>query len=99
MTAIRGIFRSGKIELPCSPDWPEGCEVVIAPLAVESAGAMRDEDWPTTSEAIATLLQRWEEHEPLAMTPEEEEGLIAWRQKVKAYTTANMHKNVERLFE
>ena len=83
MKTIKGIFRSGKIELPSSPDWPDGCEVVIAPLAAESVGGMREQDWPTTPEGITALLHRWEEHEPLRMTPEEEAGLAAWRRTSK----------------
>lgn len=96
---MRGVFRSGKIELPGHPDWPEGCEVDIAPVPAQSGDCMREEDWPTTPEGITALLQRWEQHEPLQMTPEEEAGLAAWRQQVRAHTIANMHKDVERLFE
>lgn len=76
MMAIKGVYREGRIDFAPPSDWPEGCEVVIEPTAVSSDCAMREADWPTTPEAIAALVDRWDRLEPLEMTPEEEQRLI-----------------------
>ncbi len=55
MTAIKGVFRGGKIEFAPPPDWPEGCEVVVEPVGAEPAPGMPEEDWPTTPDGIAAL--------------------------------------------
>jgi hypothetical protein len=60
---------------------------------------MREEDWPTTSEGIAALLSRWDSHEPLDMTSDEEVTLKFWRRNVKSFTIANMQQGLEELFE
>jgi hypothetical protein len=53
-------------------EWPEGGEVVIELVQAEAAYGMREEDWPTTPEEVAALLRRWDEHELLEITSEEE---------------------------
>jgi hypothetical protein len=81
MNAIKSAVRNGKVSVEVPQDWPEGCEVLIEPLPAGSAMGMREEDWPTTPEGIAALLKRWDEHEPLEMTPEEE---AQWQEARKA---------------
>jgi hypothetical protein len=46
---------------------------------------MREEDWPTTPEGIAALLERWKQHEPLTFTPEERAEIDAGREWFKQY--------------
>ena len=99
MTAIKGIFREGRIEFAPPPDWPDACEVVIEPTPPSPALGMSEEDWPITPEGIAALLERWDSLEPLEMTADEEKALAEWRAKVKAHTIAGMGKSVEGNFE
>jgi len=75
--AIMGKVENGQIHVSAPQDWPEGCEVVIEPVNARTSVGMREADWPTTPEAIAALLKRWDMHEPLEMTPNEE---AAWDQ-------------------
>jgi hypothetical protein len=101
MGAIRGTYRNGQIILDGPPpaDWKDGDTVWVEPnpVAGESVG-IREEDWPTTPEGIAELLAKMDQVRPLELTEEEERELEAWRQKVKAYTTANMNRDIEELF-
>jgi hypothetical protein len=99
MDAIHATWKSGQIILDGPVDWPEGCRLVIEPETAGEQNGIREEDGANTPEAIATWLKWYASLEPLVFTPEEEADLAAWRQKIKEYTLANMHKGVEELFE
>jgi hypothetical protein len=71
MNAIKTTVKDRQVRVEVPADWPEGCEVVIEPVKTEPGMGMREADWPTTPEGIATLLKRWDEHEPLFQTSEE----------------------------
>jgi hypothetical protein len=43
MSPIRGIYDNGKVVLLEAPDWPEGCEVTIEPLADRSLSEQADD--------------------------------------------------------
>ena len=58
-----------------------------------------DEDWSVSPEAVSDWLAWYDSLEPLLITPEEEADLAEWRQKVKAYTIANMYQRIEGLPE
>jgi hypothetical protein len=97
---IRATWKNGQI-VPDSPvDWPEGCRLVVEPDVPqpESIG-VRDEDWSNAPEAIADWLAWYDSLEPLQFTAQEKADLQAWRQKMKEYTIANMHKGIRDLSE
>ena len=96
VTVIQAIVRDGRVEASAPADWPEGTQVAIEPLRQDSIG-MREEDWPTSADGIAAMLERWDKLEPLEMTAEEEADLDAWRQKMKEYSIANMNRSIEEL--
>jgi hypothetical protein len=98
MNSIEGTVSHGQIVLDAPVDWPEGCRVRIEPLATEGLNGGAGEE-PESPEAIAEWLRWYDSLEPLEFTPEEEADLAAWRQRVKEYTIANMHKRVGDLFE
>jgi hypothetical protein len=60
---------------------------------------MHEADWPTTAKGIAALLKRWDEHEPLEMTPEEEAQWQAARTAQKEREKANFFKHADKLRE
>ena len=97
MDAIKAIVKDRRIALDVPDDWPEGTEVIVEPLT-QSIG-LREEDWPATPEAIADWMAWYESLEPLVFTPDEENELAAWRQKVKEYTIANMDRSIEGLWK
>ena len=74
MSALHGTIKSGHIILDVPAALPEGTQVEI--LAINEpklTPAMREEDWPTTPEGIAALLERMEQG---WLSPEDD---IAWR--------------------
>jgi hypothetical protein len=99
MNAIKATVKGGRLEVQVPPDWPDGTEVLLQPVSCENGVGIREEDWSNTPEAIADWLKWYDSLEPLIFTPEEEADMAAWRQKVKEYTIANMHKHIEGLFE
>ena len=100
MDTIRATWKGGKI-IPDGPvDWPEGCRLLIEPdLSQDEPIGLREEDWSNSPEAIADWIKWYDSLKPLIFTPDEEADIAAWREKIKQYTIANMHKSIEGLFE
>ena len=100
MEVIRATWKNGRI-VPDGPvDWPEGCRLVVEPEVVEAwADEGRNEIWSDSPEAVADWLAWYDSLEPLEFTSEEQADLAEWRQKVKEYTIANMHKGIEGVAE
>jgi hypothetical protein len=98
--AVRATWKNGRIVPDVSVDWSEGCRLTIEPELVETCSlGEREEDWSNSPEAIADWLAWYDSLERLEFTPEERTDLAAWRQKVKEYAIANMHKGIEGLSE
>jgi hypothetical protein len=96
MPELTGTVRNGVV-VPDHPlPLPDGAKVHIHPDVAEEplVVGMREEDWPTTPEGVAALLARWEQHEPLLFTPEEEESLAAWRAEMKRYNVEAVRKQM-----
>jgi hypothetical protein len=71
MNAVKGTVQNGHVVLDHPTDLPEGCRVIVEPIAEETLG-IREEDWQDTPEAIAAWLQWYDALEPLTRTPQEE---------------------------
>jgi hypothetical protein len=52
-------FRNGHLELATPVDWPEGTTVEVIPLRQKIG--MTEAEWPTTPDAIQSLLRRMDE--------------------------------------
>ncbi len=97
MNAIKATWRDGKI-IPLGPiDWPEGTELMIEPLAETRTLGIREEDWPTTPEAIEQWVKWYDSLEPLIFTPEEEAAWEADRQARKEYEKSIFFEHAEKL--
>ena len=100
MEAIRATWKNGQIVPDTPVDWPEGCRLRVEPDTEQAeTSEMREEAWSNTPEAIADWLAWYDSLEPLIFTPDERADLAAWRRQVKEYTIANMHKDIEGLFQ
>jgi hypothetical protein len=91
MATATGTYRKGKIFLNGPVDWPEGTAVEIATAPTTRVG-LTEEEWPTTPEGIAELLERIAHLEPLEFTPEEEAEMQIWRSKLKQYGINKMRQ-------
>ncbi len=99
MNAVKGTWKNGRIVLDRPIDWPDGCRLAIAPLAEEETLGIREEDWPTTPEAMADWLKWYDSLEPLEVTVDEEAEFEAWRRKIKEYSIAKTQERIAGLFE
>lgn len=99
MNAVNGTWKNGSIVLDRPIDWPDGCRLAIAPLAEEETLGIREEDWPTTAEAMADWLTWYDSLEPLEITADEEAEFEAWRRKVKEHSIAKSQGRIAGLFE
>jgi hypothetical protein len=97
MNAIKATWRDGRI-IPLDPvDWPDGTELLVEPVPDGQTIGIREEDWPTTPEAIEEWLRWYDSLEPLIFTPEEEAALEADRQARKEYEKAIFFEHAEKL--
>lgn len=77
VNVFEGTIKNGEILLDVPVALPDGTRVGVTPLMQDAATlGMREEDWPTTLEGIATLLGRMEQVEPGWLSPEDD---AAWR--------------------
>ena len=105
MTPFQATISHGQI-IPDAPvELPDGTRVTVVPSKEpmksnqrEKLG-MREEDWPTTPEGIAALLRRWDQQEPLEMTPEEEAKWEEIRQSEKEWEKARFNEDARALTE
>src|SRR6266699_2052071 len=93
MNALQGTVKNGQIVLDGPVPLLEGTRVEVLPIDGQRCSiGMREEDWPTSPEAIAALLARMDQVEPGWLSPEDD---AAWRAALRT------HKEIEkaRFFE
>jgi len=76
MARVTGTYRHGRVELNEPVDWPDGHRVVISDSEPEDE-LLDEADWPDTPENRAELLRRFDQMEPLGLTPDEEARMAA----------------------
>lgn len=77
MNTLQGTMKNGYIVLDVPSALPEGTRVEVLPVnESRSMHGMREEDWPTTPEGVAELLERMEQVEPGWLSAEDD---AAWR--------------------
>jgi hypothetical protein len=86
MTALQGTIKNGQIVLDAPTELPEGTRVEVLPIeGIRPTLGMREEEWPTTPEAIANLLARMDQVEPGWLSPEDD---ASWRSALRAQKEA-----------
>jgi hypothetical protein len=77
MIAITGTVKNGNVILDEPGELSDGTRVEVLPVPiVRPTLGMREEDWPTTPEGIATLLARMDQVEPGWLSPDDD---AAWQ--------------------
>jgi hypothetical protein len=75
MYAIEATFKNGQIVPDGPTDWPEGCQLLVEPLAKEQAGDTPENEEPETPEQIEEWLRWYHSLEPFEFTPQEKAQL------------------------
>lgn len=83
MSVLQGTIKNGQVILDARAPLPDGARVEVRPLEeARPPLGMREEDWPTTPEGIAALLERMDQVEPGGwLSPEDE---AAWKAALRA---------------
>jgi hypothetical protein len=77
MIAVQGTVTNGNVVLDSPAELREGTRVEVLPIeANQPTLGMREEEWPTTPEGVAALLQRMDAAGPAWLPPEDD---AAWR--------------------
>jgi hypothetical protein len=95
MNAIRGTVKNRQVHVEVPADWPEGCEVVIEPVAAPERGA--DEEGPETPEVIAARLALMDQLESGWLSPEDDAAWRAALREQKEYEKARFLEDAEKL--
>jgi hypothetical protein len=97
MTAVRATWQNGQIIPDRSVDWPEGCELIVAPVANEASQSLHKEDLPCSSEEIAEQLRLMDQIQPFIMTPEEDAAWQADRRAQREFEKSKFFEHAEEL--
>jgi hypothetical protein len=93
MNALQGTIKNGHIILDIPALLPEGTRVEILPINQSRPTlGIREEDWPTTPEEIAALLERMEQVGPGWLSPEDD---ASWRATLRAQREAEKAQLLE----
>jgi hypothetical protein len=96
MTAIKGILKNGHIELKVPPEWPEGCEVVVEPLAMLNVPIGLDESaWSNDPASLADWEAWLPTIEPLELTPEEEASFRRFDEQMRHFNVEAVRRQME----
>lgn len=100
MSTVQARYQNGQVVLESPVNWDDGTklrvEPVIEPVDVEFVG-MSEEEQGDDPESIARWIEAVEAIPSLEMSEEEERGLKAWREQMKAYNVEAVRKQMEEL--
>lgn len=95
MNAIRAKWKEGRVVVEEAVDWPEGCELVVHPVAVNDSN---DEDVESNDPAaIARWIAEFERIPPLEMTAEEDAAWQAARQVQRDFELKTFEERADRI--
>jgi hypothetical protein len=93
---VRGVIRNGRVEVEDPIPLPDGAEVLIQPVGVESENEA-DESWDNSPEGIAAWLAWYDSLQPLVFTADELSALDADRQARREWEKAHFDEQTEKL--
>jgi hypothetical protein len=93
MNALQGTVKNGQVLFDDPAPLPDGTRVEVLPINGNHCSlGMREEDWPSTPEAIAALLARIDQVQPGWLSPEDD---AAWRADLGAQKEREKAKFLE----
>jgi len=95
MTAIKGVVRNGRIDLPTPPDWPEGCGVMIEPLPAADSIGLDESEWRDDPASLADWEAWIKTIEPLEYTPEREAAIARFADEMRRFNVEAVRRQME----
>jgi hypothetical protein len=102
MTPIQATINHGQIIPDVPVEWPDGMRVTVLPGDEGSKPeesepiGLREDEWPTTPEGIAKLVEQISSFEPVEMTEDEEAELAQFRAEMKRKSIEAMKRSWEK---
>jgi hypothetical protein len=95
MKAIKATWTKGRI-VPAEPvDWPEGSELLVAPVAAEEKLGMTEEEWRDDPKSIAEWIAAVDKIEPMIWAEGEREEYERYRQECRDFNIEAVRKQME----
>jgi hypothetical protein len=97
MDAIKTVVQNGRIELAAPSDWPEGCEVIIEPLAptLEKIG-LDESEWRDDPASLADWDAWLNTIEPLEFTPEEAAAFAEFEAEMRRFNIEAVRQQMDK---
>jgi hypothetical protein len=85
MNPIKATWINGSI-VPAEPvDWPEGSELIVAPVATPGKIGLDESEWRDDAEALAAWDAWLPTVEPLVLIDEERAAFASYREELRKY--------------
>jgi hypothetical protein len=95
MNAIRSTVKNGKIVLDAPADWPEGCGVIIEPVAAVGDKIGLDEsEWRDDPAALADWAAWLKTIEPMEVTPQEQAADSRFEEEFRCFNLEAVRKQM-----
>lgn len=95
MSSIRAIWTNGQI-VPAEPvDWPDGSELVVAPMPSADKIGMDPAEWQDDPESLATWIAAVEKLEPMVWLDGEREEYERYQAQVKQFNIEAVRRQME----
>lgn len=93
MNAVTAIWKNGQIVLEGPVDWPEGRRLLVEP--VTEASGMTEEEQGDDPESIERWIAEFNAIPPLIMSLQQEDAMLAWRQRMKEFNIEAVRRQME----
>lgn len=96
MNSIKATWTNGQI-LPAEPvDWPEGSQLVVAPISPADVRiGLTEDEWHDDPQSIAAWIAAVEQIEPLIWQDGEQEAYERFRAEHRQYNTEAVRRQME----
>ena len=95
MKVVKATWKNGRVELDSPAEWPEGRRLVVAEEPPAEITFLTEEEQCDDPESVRQWIDDLRAIPPLPMTPEQEEEMLVWRQRVKDYNLQAVSRQME----
>jgi hypothetical protein len=93
--AIKATWKNGQVLLDSAADWPEGRRLIVSEADPTDLEFLTEKEQPEDAAAVEAWIDEVRALPGLAMTPEQEAAMIAWRQKAREFNLQAVRRQME----
>jgi hypothetical protein len=95
MNVVKATWKNGRVVLDHPAGWPEGRRLVVAEESSAGIAFLTEDEQRDDPESVRRWIDDLRAIPPLPMTPEQEAGMLACRQKAKEFNLEAIRKQKE----